>query len=200
MRLGMVIDLKLCIGCNTCVIACKAENGTPPNIFWNKVLEKEEGTFPTARRIFIPTGCMNCEEPPCLEVCPTGATYRNGKGLVLIDGKKCSGCRACMVACPYDARSVWDGKTTYFKEGPTPYEERKYAEHVAGATQKCDFCFDRLEKGLQPYCAQTCLTGAMMFGDFDEPDSEVSRALSSGRFFHRLREELGTKPSVYYLA
>jgi phenylacetyl-CoA:acceptor oxidoreductase subunit 1 len=117
-----------------------------------------------------------------------------------------------MVACPYDARSAWDGKTTYFKEGPTPYEEKKYPEHAAGAAQKCDFCVDRLEKGLKPYCVQTCLkglkpycvqtclTGALMFGDFDDPNSEVSEALSSGHHFHRLREELGTKPSVYYLA
>lgn len=200
MRLGWVIDLKLCIGCNTCVIACKAEKGTPPGIFYNKVLEKEEGTFPTARRIFIPTRCMNCEDAPCLKICPTGATNRNGKGLVLIDGNKCSGCRACMVACPYDARSVWDGKTSYFENEMTPFEQKKYATHLAGAAQKCDFCLDRLEKGLQPYCEQTCLTGAITFGDFDDPTSGASRALASGRTFYRLREELGTKPNVYYLA
>ncbi len=200
MHRGMVIDLKMCIGCNSCVIACKAENGTPPGIFWNKVLEREEGTYPSARRLFMPVRCMHCEKPPCLEVCPTGATHRNGKGLVEIDGQKCSGCRACMVACPYEARYIWDGKTTYFPDGPVPYEEMKYKEHVAGAAQKCDFCQDRLEKGLQPYCVYNCLTGALLFGDLDDPNSEVRQALASGRTSFRLREELGTQPSVYYLA
>lgn len=200
MRLGWVIDLRMCIGCNTCVLACKAEKGTPPGIFYNKVLEKEEGTFPAARRVFIPTRCMNCEDPPCLNICPTGATHRNGQGVVLIDAKKCSGCRACMVACPYDARSIWDGKTTYFQQGLTPYEKEKYAEHVIGATQKCDYCVERIEKGARPYCEQTCLTGALIFGDLDNPLSEVSQALASGRSAFRLKEELGTKPNVYYMA
>ncbi len=199
MRRGMVIDLKLCIGCNSCVIACKAENGTPPGIFWNKVLEKEEGVFPAARRVFFPTRCMNCENAPCLNVCPTGATYRNGMGLVLIDSNKCSGCRACMVACPYEARYIWDGKTTYFSSGPVPFEQVKYKKHCAGAAQKCDFCVDRLEKDLQPYCVQNCLTGALTFGDLDDPSNEARQALSSGRTSFRLREELGTSPTVYYL-
>lgn len=200
MRLGWVIDQKLCIGCNTCVLACKAEKGTPPYIFYNKVLETEHGTYPTARRIFVPTRCMNCDDPPCLDICPTGATHRNGRGLVLIDGNKCIGCKACIVACPYDARSSWDGKSSYFENELTPYEEKKYAAHIAGTAQKCDFCVERLDKGMKPYCEQTCLSGALTFGDFDDPASEVCRALSSGRSFHRLREELGTNPSVYYLA
>ncbi len=200
MRLGWVIDLKMCIGCNTCVLACKSEKGTPPGIFYNKVLEKEEGTFPAARRIFIPTRCMNCEDAPCLNVCPTGATHRDGRGIVQIEAEKCSGCRACMVACPYDARSIWDGKTSYYPGSITPYEKEKYANHVVGAAQKCDYCVERLEKGLRPYCEQTCLTGALMFGDLDDPASEVRHALAAGRSSFRLREELGTKPNVYYLA
>ncbi len=199
MRYGMAVDLKQCIGCNTCVSVCKMRNGTPPGIFWNKVLEEEVGVFPLARRIFWPIRCMHCEEPACVEVCPTGATYQREDGLVLIDGSKCVGCKACMMACPYDARYLWDGKAGYFTPGLTPYEERAYAQHVPGAVQKCDFCASRLDEGLQPSCVETCLTEALIFGDLDDPDSDVSRALSDGRVPFRLKEELGTRPSVYYL-
>jgi len=100
MHYGMVIDLKLCIGCNTCAVACKARNGTPPGIFWRKVLEQEVGTFPLARRIFWSISCMHCEEPACVEVCPTGASYQREDGVVLIDANKCTGCGACVELCP----------------------------------------------------------------------------------------------------
>lgn len=199
MHWGMVIDLKLCIGCSTCVIACKAENGSPPGIFWRKVLEQEVGTFPSARRIFWPISCMHCEDPPCLQVCPTGATYQHEDGLVLIDADKCIGCGACILACPYDARSLWDGKGSYFKIGRTPYEDKAYAAHLPGTVQKCDFCASRLDKGFQPYCVETCLTEALIFGDLDDPNSDVSRALGKARVHLQLKEELGTRPSAYYL-
>ena len=200
MHWGMAVDLKLCIGCNTCVVACKEKNGTPPGIFWNKVLEQEVGTFPAARRVFWPMRCMHCEEPSCLQVCPTGATSQRPDKLVLIDAKKCIGCKACILACPYEARQLWEGKGYYYGDIPTPYELRAYAAHVPGAVQKCDFCADRLDEGLKPYCVETCLASSLIFGDLDDPNSEVSQALREPRTHFRLKEELGTRPSIYFLA
>ena len=199
MHWGMVIDLKLCIGCNTCVVVCKMRNGTPKGIFWNRVLEEEVGTFPTARRIFWPVRCMHCEEPACVDACPTGASYQRVDNLVVVDGEKCVGCRACILACPYDVRTLWEGDGGYFKDGLTPFEEQAYVKHVAGSVQKCDFCSSRIDEGLKPSCAEGCLTKAIIFGDLDDPQSEVSLALAEPRVRLRLREELGTRPSIYYL-
>src|SRR5574340_26070 len=200
MHWGMVIDLKLCIGCNTCVAVCKMRNGTPKGIFWNRVLEEEVGTFPAAKRIFWPVRCMQCEEPACVEACPTGASHqREGDKLVIVDQEKCVGCKACMLACPYEARFMWDGAGSYYDEGLTPFERQGYPNHLAGAVQKCNFCASRLDEGLKTSCAEACLTGAIMFGDLDDPASEVSQALAEPRVRMRLREELGTRPSIYYL-
>jgi Fe-S-cluster-containing dehydrogenase component len=196
---GMVVDLKLCVGCNSCVIACKAGRGTPQGIFWNKVLEQEVGTFPDARRIFWPVRCMHCEEPACLEVCPTGATSQREDGIVLVDAKKCVGCKACILACPYEARTVWKEKAGYFGESLTPYEEFAYLAHRLGTVQKCDFCVERLDQGHKPYCVENCLTGALIFGDLDDPNSEVYLALKQGRISFKLKEELGIKPSINYI-
>jgi Fe-S-cluster-containing dehydrogenase component len=200
MHWGMVIDLKLCIGCNTCVVVCKMRNGTPKGIFWNRVLEEEVGTFPSARRVFWPVRCMHCEDPACVDACPTGASYQRDDKLVLVDGEKCVGCKACLLACPYNVRSLWDGRGNYFNNELTPFEKQAYAQHIPGSIQKCDFCASRLEAGLKPSCAEGCLTGAIVFGDFDDPRSDVSRALAEPRIRLRLREELGTHPSIYYLA
>lgn len=199
MRWGMVVDLKLCVGCNSCVIACKAGRGTPQGTFWNKVLEQEVGTFPEARRIFWPVRCMHCEEPACLEVCPTGATSQREDGIVMVDAKKCVGCKACILACPYEARTLWKEKTGYFGESFTPYEVVAYSDHRLGTVQKCDFCVERLDQGLKPYCVETCLTGALIFGDLDDPNSEVYLSLKQGRISFKLKEELGTKPSINYI-
>lgn len=199
MHWGMVIDLKYCIGCNSCVIACKAGRGTPQGTFWNKVLEQEVGTFPEARRIFWPMRCMHCEEPACLEVCPTGATSQRDDSIVMVDAEKCVGCKACILACPYEARTLWNEKAGYFGECLTPYEEVAYSGHRLGSIQKCDFCTDRLAQGLKPYCVESCLTGALIFGDLDDPHSEVCLILGQGRIPFRLKEEFGTKPSIFYL-
>ena len=149
MHWGMVIDLKLCIGCNSCVIACKMGNGTPPGIFWGKVLEQEVGTFPSVRRIFWSMRCMQCQEPACLEVCPTGATSQREDGLVLIDANKCVGCKACILACPYDARFLWDGKGNYFGDDGTPYEAIVYPAHVPPMLNQVTLTLLLLPSGLQ---------------------------------------------------
>ena len=199
MRWGMVVDLKLCIGCNSCVLACKAGRGTPKGVFWNKVLEQEVGKFPQSKRVFWPMRCMQCEEPACLAVCPTGATSQREDGIVVVDAEKCVGCKACILACPYDARTIWEEREGYFRESLTPYEDKAYRIHRLGTVQKCDFCADRINEGLRPYCVEACLTGALIFGDLDDPDSELNQAFRERRISLRLKEELGTKPSIWYL-
>jgi len=108
-RWGMVIDLRRCIGCNACTVACKAEHGTPPGIFFTRVLAKEVGTYPAVKRLYIPVLCNHCQSAPCEEVCPTEATHRWNGGVVLVDSNKCMGCRACYEACPYQNRFYLDG-------------------------------------------------------------------------------------------
>ncbi|HSD11222.1 MAG TPA: 4Fe-4S dicluster domain-containing protein [Candidatus Binatia bacterium] len=193
----MIIDLDLCIGCNACTVACKAEHGTQPGVFWGYVLQKEYGTTPAVTRLFLPVLCNHCEDAPCEEVCPTGATYRSSDGLVLIDHEKCIGCRACMTACPYDVRWYVEKEKFYFPQTPIPYgvEELRGCEKVV---QKCNFCADRIGRGLEPRCVEVCPTYCRTFGDLDDPDSEVSRLERTERTF-ALRPEARTRPRVRYL-
>lgn len=197
-RKGMVIDLRTCIGCQACTIACKAENATPPGIFWTRVLEQEVGKYPSSRRVFLPVLCNHCNNPACRDVCPTGATYRREDGLVLIDYDKCIGCQACIVACPYQVRDLWDDKRSYFPGVRTPFEEVGYQKFRVGAVQKCTLCAHRIDQGLEPACVATCPTSSRVFGDLDDPYSDVARLIGTGKTF-RLRPEIGLDPSIFYL-
>jgi molybdopterin-containing oxidoreductase family iron-sulfur binding subunit len=198
-RWGMAIDLKRCVGCQSCTLACKAENGTPREVFWMRVLEKEEGTYPQARKVFLPVRCNHCAEPPCVPVCPTGASYKRSRdNLVLINQDKCIGCRACIVACPYQVRFIPEDTKGYYGEELTPYEAKRYQRWQPRTVQKCTFCEHRLEVGDQPACVQTCPTRALIFGDLNDPESEISKLVRSRNHFQP-RAELGTDPSVYYL-
>jgi len=198
---GMVIDLKKCIGCSACEIACKMEHATSRSIFWTKVLREERGTFPHVRVSNLPVLCNHCAEAPCEKACPTGATYRNGNGLVLIDADKCIGCKVCMAACPYHVRYFLKERVSYFYPAPlTPYEEMGYAEHETGVVEKCDFCAStRLKEGLEPACVELCSAEARIFGDLDDPESTVSQ-LAKERNVFQLLPEMGTEPHVYYLS
>ncbi|MHB1161139.1 MAG: sulfate reduction electron transfer complex DsrMKJOP subunit DsrO [Chloroflexota bacterium] len=200
MRYGMVIDLKKCVGCNACTVACKQENATPTGIYWSKVLQYEVGSYPDARLRFLPMLCMHCRQAPCLEACPTGATYRREDGPVLVDDDRCIGCRYCIMACPYEARS-YNGVNPqgYFpSQGLTPYEEQGYQQHPCGSVQKCSFCAHRLDQGKEPACVATCPAEARIFGDLDDPGSKVARLVASGRAKARMAEQ-GTEPSVFYV-
>ncbi|MCF6092482.1 4Fe-4S dicluster domain-containing protein [Microaerobacter geothermalis] len=205
---AMVIDLRKCVGCDTCTVSCKAENRTPPGMSYNIVLETEVGQYPNVARINLPRPCMQCEKPPCAQVCPTRATYKLDNGIVVIDNDRCIGCRYCMVACPYGARSFDFGKSYEdemigFNDVTSPEYgvdrgERKKGKLPEGTVRKCSFCYHRLQRGEEPACVETCIGDARYFGDLNDPNSKVSKLAASPRAF-RLKEDLGTGPSVIYL-
>lgn len=206
---AMVIDLQKCVGCDSCTVACKAENRTPPGISYNVVLEQETGEFPNVRRTNVPRPCMQCDNPPCVSVCPVNATYKAEDGTVVIDAERCIGCRYCITACPYGARSFDFGEsyeqemqgfdTVQAPEWGVDRGERggQFATPV-GTVRKCTFCTHRLARGEEPACCETCIGDARYFGDLNDPESVVSRLAADPRAF-RLKEELGAAPRVYYL-
>lgn len=204
-HLGMVIDTVRCIGCHTCAMACKMENNLPENMWWNRVLtdggdgmDIPAGEWPNLTMGYLPLNCQHCEEPACAKVCPVGATYKDPEtGVVRQDGNKCIGCRMCMAACPYTGIRSFN------------WEEPKYLlgfavggagapEHQKHTVEKCTMCGHRLAEGLAPACMELCPGRARFFGDFNDPDSEVSRLIREKPYKQLLPEE-GTKPSVYYL-
>lgn len=194
-RYAMVIDLNTCVGCNACMAACAMENQTPvwKNKWRTYVHDKEIGTADDVHRRFFPRLCNHCSNPPCLTVCPTAATYQLDNGIVLVDDERCMGCRACAMACPYDARY----EVTYEDVGrATEFYGEPKREHPS--MDKCSFCAHRVEKGLKPACVETCVGSARMFGDLHDPDDPVAKLVASG-VAQPLLPHLGTKPNVYYI-
>ncbi len=220
-RWVMVIDLRKCVGCNACTISCLAENHLPPGVVYRPVIQEEIGTFPNVTKRFLPRPCMQCDNPPCVPVCPVKATWKRDDGIVTIDYDKCIGCRYCITACPYNARVFDKGlKYNQVNEPVTAVamvgtseaeqyevaaiheygEERTRAGDASpiGNARKCHFCLHRLEKGMLPACTTTCMGRATYFGDANDPESLVSELIASPNVM-RLKEELGTQPKVYYL-
>jgi dimethyl sulfoxide reductase iron-sulfur subunit len=200
MRYGMVINLKRCIGCDACAIACKQANGTPPGMFWGHVVHKEVGKFPTAKVEYTPLLCMHCKDAPCVKVCPTGASVKEANGIVHVLADKCIGCKLCMTACPYEARWFTDKEPQgYFPaKGSTAKEKVELAGFKPGKVTKCDFCMDKVTAGNDPACVQACPPTARVFGDLDDPQSEIAKLLKT-REAKQLKPEAGTNPSVSYI-
>lgn len=196
-RYGMVMDIRTCVGCDACSASCSIENQTPywNNKFRTRVLDIEQGTYPNANRHFVPTICMHCDEPACVEVCPSGASFKNENGIVLVDYDKCMGCKACMAACPYDARYIYTKDDV--ETAKTLYGDDLIQHHVPHV-DKCTFCADRVTEGLEPACVATCPEKSRIFGDLDDSDSEITKLVESG-IAKPLRPELGTKPKVFYI-
>ncbi len=193
-RYSMALDTVTCIGCYACTLACKVENGTPAGIWWAPVIEKEIGTFPDVRRAFLPLLCNHCDDAPCIKACPTGAVSRRDDGIVMIDQDVCCGSRGCVIACPYGAIHYYE----HADDLATPFAEAKVGRHQAGTAQKCSFCVDRLERGLDPACVVSCPTGTRIFGDLEDADSPLAQALES-RESMPLAAPVDTAPSVRYL-
>ena len=197
-KLGMIIDLKRCYGCYACVMACKAENFTPPGVFWARLLKGETGEYPNTVRQALPVLCMQCEDPSCLSVCPTKATYQDDDGVVKVDQDKCIGCAYCAMACPYGARYKVEEWKSYFPEGLPLPEYEKFAKQCweaksgVGVSTKCDFCDTRRKDGKEPACVRACPANARTLGDLEDSNSEASLKIRQGRAFV-LNPELGNK-------
>ncbi|QOJ17033.1 MAG: 4Fe-4S dicluster domain-containing protein [Phycisphaeraceae bacterium] len=222
-RWVMVIDTRKCVGCHACTMACIAENKLPPGVVYRPVLTEEFGEYPNVQLRFTPRPCMQCDEPPCVPVCPVKATWKRPDGIVAIDYDKCIGCRYCLTACPYGARTsdfgehYSEGAAVGAPEGPDrpllgsnlPYEEQPNNEYgkawdrsdhqsPMGNARKCHFCLHRLEVGQLPQCVTTCIGRATYFGDANDPDSLVTELITRNNV-QTLLPHKGTKPRVFYI-
>jgi len=222
-RWGMVIDTRKCVGCSACTIGCSMENKLPPGVVYRPVVDTEIGTYPNVTRRFLPRPCMQCDNPPCVPVCPVNATFKRPDGIVEIDYDACIGCRYCITACPYQARTFdfganWTDNAAagpgaaLALDGAAEYEHLpnfEYGEQwtrgegviplsPVGNARKCTFCAHRLVEGMLPMCVTTCIGRATFFGDLDDPTSLVAE-LAASTNVTRLKEELGTEPKVFYL-
>lgn len=212
MRWGMLINLDMCVACYACVAKCKQEHFLPRNILWGKMLVSETGKYPSARKLAYPVLCNHCQDAVCVDVCPTGATAKREDGIVRVDADQCVGCRSCLIACPYQARTYYAKREAYYTgQGFTAFEElgNQLHPYQLGTVVKCNFCMDRIDAGMvrglkpgidreaTPACVITCPAKARYFGDLDNPSSEISKLIRKWNA-SPFRSDFGTNPSVYY--
>ena len=209
-RYAMAIDLRRCVGCQTCTAACKSANATPPGVQWRRVLDIESGKFPDVRRTFLPVACMHCANPPCMHVCPSTATRKRPDGIVTIDYDICIGCAYCDDACPYQARFKITKEDFAYGEDAMQNEVVREDPSRIEVAQKCTFCSDRIDFGIEnglapgsdpratPACVNSCIADALHFGDVEDSNSNVSQLLRAHKSF-KMHAELGTEPGFHYL-
>ena len=223
-RWAMLIDLRKCVGCHACTIGCISENKLPPQMKYRPVFEYEQGVYPKPSRTFLPKPCMQCDKPPCVDVCPVkgadGATWKEtkgiGAGVVAINYTECIGCKKCIPACPYQSRSIDKGD---FHSDGTParqtYETLPSFEYgkqwprtkdvpTKGVARKCHFCIHRLANGMLPQCISTCIGRAGYFGDENDAGSLIAQVKKANKI-QLLRNGIDKngkqmEPRVYYVA
>ena len=177
-KYGMAIDVRKCVGCMSCSVSCKMENGVSFGVFRSWVNMTEKGDFPTVKRYYQPRLCNHCENAPCVEVCPVKASYKREDGIVLVDKQKCIGCGYCVASCPYNAR---------------------YMSKTQKVADKCTFCDHRVDNGGEPACVKNCMGKARIFGDLNDPNSKISQLISRNAV-QVIKPEKGTKPQVFYIS
>lgn len=176
-RWALAVDSRKCINCKACVVACKAENGVPLGHNRNRINEESGGEWPRLRASFEPEQCHHCSSPSCVRVCPTGASYRRGDGLVLVEAADCIGCGYCIIACPYDAR---------------------YFNPETRVVDKCTMCAHRVDAGREPACVETCPSKVRTFGDLASASSKLRQLLARRRSV-RKKLQTGNEPQIHYL-
>ncbi len=194
-RYGIVVDVNKCTGCMTCVLACKEEHLTGPEVSWTRVYQLENEQENSIR--YSPVMCMHCDAAPCIEACKNQAISLRADGIVVIDQNKCTEIGACFSACPYGAIAKNPDKS-YFPT-PQPFEKNAeaYRKQLPGKASKCTLCSERIDQGGIPHCVEVCQSGALIFGDLDDPDSAVSQQQSQAK---EALKDKQLKPKIYYLA
>ncbi len=191
-RWGMLIDSNQCkTGCNECVTACNRENGLsgktgPTDSQWIRKIEIKD--ISSGRELSLPMMCQHCEHPPCVDVCPTNASFKRADGIVLVDKHRCIGCRYCMMACPYKARS--------FVHEPL-HDQNPDVPRGKGTVESCTLCVHRVDAGKQPACAEACPNQAILFGDLNDPDSAIAKQVASVASV-QVRADLRLNPGIRY--
>lgn len=179
---AMLVDVRKCIGCQACTVSCIQENAVPEGSFRTVVSTytvKLTDSAQPAGTYVLPRLCNHCDNPPCIPVCPVGATYKREDGIVAVDADRCVGCAYCVQACPYDARFI---------------------NHETNKADKCTFCAHRVDAGLLPACVETCVGGARIFGDINDPNGELAHRLREAQpQLKALKPELETSPRVFYI-
>lgn len=180
-RLGWFVDTRRCIGCHACEVSCKSENDVPLGNYIRQTFYKDVGEYPKVARMFLPVSCQHCEDAPCIKACPCGALHKTTGGTVAVDYERCCGHGSCVDVCPYGAI---------------------YLDPVAKQAVKCHNCYHRTEVGMEPACVPTCPSDALHFGDLNDPDSEINRAIDEAEKatgeLTQLHPEKNTKPRMWF--
>lgn len=204
---GMVIDIDKCIGCQTCTISCKVNNDVVDGVFRTQTVDYERGEYPNVNRTYLPVQCNQCDEPKCVSACPTDATFKNEDGVVQVDAEVCTGCRSCVVSCPYGARTRIEDDCEF--DDDDAFEQRLKEKNTPGTIEKCDFCYDKVSDAVKegkepgedpeatPHCVNSCIGKARYFGDLDDPNSQVAKIVANENV-EPLHAERGTGPNIYY--